>query len=691
MRALDKTTYTVIGVILLLFATGVRLHDLQADPPAYFADGSQDVTTDGAYLTFHARNLVLFGQADLFDYRTWPAFKYSVVSGLAYVVFSLLGVSRMTANLVGTLLSLSSLVIFLFVLVRRTTMRAALVCAVFLGTDFLIWVYGRLPFSENGLMFMASLVFLVYSFWFDRAWGKVLVGLLIASAGMFGKSFGFLLMIGPVAAVLIENRRDKWKNILSLLAPAVALIATIQFTLYGDQNFFSFLWEHGAGEHGAPHGLSSVPAFFETLIAFGRKGLHSYSPVVSVLAGLMLMAVLLQPRGKMNLSRTELFMICWLVGSTVFMSPFNYQPLRYHFLLIIPMSILSGLLLDRVRTITIGGLGKLSWWRLIVLFLLLWYLLHYVFIHPFNSDVKFPEYYRTVWYSAAGAFAAAFVLVFTLKNRTLGLTARLGPAAIALALSISVVVQGVSFYNWYRTRSYNIEEAAADLSLLVSPDAVISGQYGPALAAAGKLRSFPYFLSSDFDATAATFRQYPVTHIAVSSSTWESYCQAVPALRRAPLIGRYWLRDSPVYVIRIASLFGNPMAAVLPITEFECAVDFRSAQKADSARIYLDKFLQLHPNSKQALMQSFELAFQSEPARRARSIVERLAATYPTDFVTQFMGASYFHWLAATEKSEQFERIALDYLAMAIRQSPQNEENLTKMYEFNPPDAPVIR
>lgn len=684
-------TYIVLIAVLVLFACAARLYDLRADPPAYFADDSQDVTTDGAYLTLHARNLVLFGQADLFGYHTWPAFKYSIVSGLAYVVFSLVGVTRVTANLVGVLLGLGSLVIFLFVLVKRTTLRVVTFCALFLGTNFLMWVYGRLPLSENGLMLMASLVFLVYSFWFDRVWGRILVGLLIASAGMFGKSFGFLLIIGPVATVLIEDRRNIWRNFLSLVIPAIVLIATIQFTLYGDQSFFSFLWEHGAGEHGAPHGFGSVPAFFESLIAFGRKGLHGYAPVAGILACLMLVALLLQPRGRITLSRTELFMVSWLVGSVAFMSPFNYLPLRYQFPLIIPMAILAGLFLDRMGTLRIGGVGKLSWWRLIALILILWYLLHYVLVHPFNSDVKFPEYYRTVWYSAAGALAAALVLMIVLKNKTFGLPARLGTVVVALALGSSLVASGVSYYDWYRTKSYSIDEAAADLSLIVPPDAVIGGQYGPALAAAGNLRSFPYFLSSDFDATAATFRLYPVTHIAVSSSTWESYCEAVPALRRVPVIGRYWLRDSPVYVIRTASVFGNPTTSALPLTEFERAVEFRSAQRADSARVYLDRCLQHNPNGKQALMQSFEVAFQSEPAGRARQIVETLAATYPTDFVSQFMGASYFHWLSAREGSERLEQIALEYLAKAIRQSPQNEENLKKMYEFNPPDAPVIR
>ncbi|PWB72338.1 hypothetical protein C3F09_06790 [candidate division GN15 bacterium] len=681
----------MIIAALLLIALGARLYDLRADPPAYFADSSQDVTTDGAYLTFHARNLVLFGQADLFDYHTWAAFKYSIVSGTAYLVFSLFGVSRITSGLVGVLLGFGALTVFLIVLARGTGRRATVFCAVFLCLNFLMWVYGRLPFSENGLMLIASLVFAVYMFRFDRAWGKLLVGLLIAAAGMFGKSFGFLLIFGPVAAILAGSRRERLRNILLVVVPAIVLVAVVQLTLYRDQSFFSFLWEHGAGEHGAPHGFTSVPAFFESLIAFGRKGLHGYAPVASVLAGLMLVVLLLQPKGKGALNRTELFMVPWLIGSIALMSPFNYLPLRYQFILIIPMAILAGQILDRWQTIKVGGIRKLSWWRMAALVLLLWYLIHYLFVHPFNADVRFPDYYRTIWYSAPAAAVFALVLLIALRKRTVALPARFGSAVIVTALAATIAVDGLSYYRWYRSKSYTIDEAAADLATIVPPQAVVSGQYGPALAVSSTLRSFPYFLTSDMDATAETFRRYPVTHVAVSGSTWDGYCAAAPSLKQVPIIARYWLRDSPVFVVRIASLFGNATAAALPPTDFERAVEFRSAQQSDSARLYLDRFLNRHPDCKQALMQSFELAFQSDPARHARQVIEKLVSTYPTDFVALYMAASYFHWLAKKESAVSYEKVAQDYLAKAIRQSPENKENLNNMYEFNPPDAPVIR
>lgn len=259
------------------------------------------------------------------------------------------------------------------------------------------------------------------------------------------------------------------------------------------------------------------------------------------------------------------------------------------------------------------------------------------------------------------------------------------------ALGLAILINGVSYYTWICSRSYNIEEAATDLQALVGSDAVIGGQYGPALASGGGLRSFPYFLTTELNATAQTFRKYEVTHIAVSSSLWKDYYEAAPALKQAPIVGRYWLRDSPVFIVRIASLFGNRTAATSPMTDYERAVSYRLAQQPDSARQFLDRFLMQHPNSKQGLMLSYQLAFSADPMVRARVDIDTLAARYPTDFVAQFMGASYYHWLGSNSRSKEFEIRAQDYLRKAIALTPVNEENLTKMYEINPPDVPVIR
>ena len=113
---MSKTLFFVILSLLFVFAVGTRLLDLGADAPSVFAGGSQDFTTDGAYTTLHARNAVLYGNWDLFGDQYWRPLKITLVSGLSYLIFTVLGPSRATANLTGSLLNLLSLIIFIPVL-----------------------------------------------------------------------------------------------------------------------------------------------------------------------------------------------------------------------------------------------------------------------------------------------------------------------------------------------------------------------------------------------------------------------------------------------------------------------------------------------------------------------------------------------------------------------------------------------
>ncbi len=218
----NRTGVVVILVILFLIALGTRLVDLDADPPAYFADGSQGLTTDAAHLTWHARNKVLFGTWGVLGYEYWTAFKISIVSGLSFLLFSLFGVSRYTANLAGVLLNLTGLLLFVVALRKQAGDRAAVIAAVFLAFNYGLSLYGRLPFLENGLIFLGSLVYLVYAYSADRLAGQITLGVLVGLCGLFGKSFGFLLGIGPLVYLVTGNRKRRWSALGAFLGSTIA-------------------------------------------------------------------------------------------------------------------------------------------------------------------------------------------------------------------------------------------------------------------------------------------------------------------------------------------------------------------------------------------------------------------------------------------------------------------------------------
>jgi len=81
-----------LGVIAA--AIILRFIHLSADPPYFFAGTGQDLLTDPYNVTLFARNKVLFGSWDIFNYPRWIFFKYSLSSAASYILFYSLSYRR---------------------------------------------------------------------------------------------------------------------------------------------------------------------------------------------------------------------------------------------------------------------------------------------------------------------------------------------------------------------------------------------------------------------------------------------------------------------------------------------------------------------------------------------------------------------------------------------------------------------
>ena len=71
-----------------------------------------------------------------------------------------------------------------------------------------LFLYGRLPFLETGLIFLSGLLFFLFMRYHDRWWGQVLCGVLVALAALAGKLFGAILIL-PVLLALVYRFRKK--------------------------------------------------------------------------------------------------------------------------------------------------------------------------------------------------------------------------------------------------------------------------------------------------------------------------------------------------------------------------------------------------------------------------------------------------------------------------------------------------
>lgn len=660
------------------------MFDLKADPPAVFAEGSQDFTTDGAYLTLHARNAILTGSSDPFGFEHWIPFKVSLVSGLSYLMFLLFGVSRNIANLGGIILNLGALIIFVIALRKYLSDRGLLIAAFFLAANFVLWLYGRLPFSENAMLFMAALAFLVFTYWFDRLPGKAAVGILISLCGLLGKSFGFLLVVGPLVTILASSSRNRFRDASALVVPFLLIILGFVVLVYRGQEFLSFLWEHGAGEHGAPHGFASVGGYFENLISFARTGLHKYTPVLSLLAWSMVLLLVVGDKIDDRSRRLTTFMLSWLAVWLLVLSPFNYRPLRYMYVLIVPMAALAGALVDRLPEMKFGLRRLGLWWRVPLLLGLCWYLAFNV-VAPFVHSPDVNVYYRVVWYTLPAGAVLTVLLILLLRKRSISLPASAQTTVLIAVLVAGGLIDSSLYYRWYNARTYGLADTNRDVARILGSKAVVSGQYGPAVAEDGRAQCFPFFVTPDVRELSMTLSTYPITHLVVSSDQWQALAARYPELKNARLVTSMWLRDLMVTVYRVNELSANKEAARYVESDFELGIDCLYRQRKDSARLYFERFLQSYPDSKAALVEDYYLLAESGYASACLPIVDTLVNHYPTDFVIDILGAVYYKWKYGQTNEESYGDQAQSCLNRAIRYNPANEANLRKVYDqFGP-------
>ena len=603
----------------------------------------------------------------------------------------------MASNATGVLLNLAALVLFIIALRKYFRPRGLLIATTFLALSFEITVYGRLPLAENGMLFLMALTFVALTSWFETAWGKVLVGILVALCGLLGKSFGFLMAAGPVVYLIVHRKRGSLKELAleigQFLIPLVVFSALYLLMTQGQGNYFAFLWEHGAKEHGPLKGFRSIKDYFESLISFPRTGLHLYAPVVSVLAYVTTFRLVVGGKWGESASKLLTFMLSWIVTWVIILSPSDYLPTRYLFVLVVPISILAALLLDNLSRVDLPPVRFRSVWRIILLELLNWYtcfvVIQLFLPDPFKSDL----YLRAVWYAFSPSLILTLLQILIIRAWRFMIPVRWHRAVIAACLIIFMLAEGRQYLEWYRSRTHTLSEASDDLPAIVAPNAVIAGQYGPALTSNGVLQGFPYFLTPDIPGMLELFRQYPVTHIAVSASEWNPLCQRYPQLKQAPVVTTYWLRDNVVYLVRIANVTGNATPAQYQESTYERGMDYERAGLLDSAQVAFAAFLRDHPLSKAGLTEKYFVDLSQAADRDLtpeKPLVDSLLAHYGTDFSVCVLGSSYYKWLAESTGSQEDRNRSLAYLEDAIVHNRRNEKNLRERYAGFRPGTRVL-
>lgn len=688
MQSLRKQSFFYILTLVVLVGGFIFWQsDLTSDPPMYYSGIGQSLSTDPAQYIFHARNKALFGQSDPYDYPRWTVYQHSLTSLVGHIWFSIAGVSLKQANMVGVILSIGGLLLLILGLARHHRPWVTTAVALCFVLNVTLLTYGRLSYLENGLIFLAALVFFVYSRWGDRIWGIALAGGLVAVAMLTGKLFGALLLPALALSVFFSGHARRWKlTVTAIGAFLLTSVGTI-LLLYGRglKAALGYIGEQSYGLRGFPEGLSSPWGFFEHLISYGFKNRLFYIDpdlLLFLFVGGFLLSLHLSKGNKISaLSPVTIFSMFWLLAAIVGVMPLNYSPLRYA-LLVIPPAILFCVTmfdscLDAKKKSSVT-MGKVAITLLVFAF---WYVLFHAVANIFFFNI-IPRPIRIItWATLPGGIGLAYLARFLLARGYIRINRRKLVIVLLAVLCLSVV------FNGYRIRrvhflehNFNIVEANRDVEAILASGAVVSGPYGPALTVDTPLKSFIHLFGvAEVDST--LFDRQPITHVAAELSNWTEAVKNYPALKGLMPITTYWIRDVEVRLFNISEVFNNPQARSYEKTLYERAVAYYQAQQYDSALTAAGRFYESHPQSKSAGLLLGDLLAKKGRLDEAFSLLTSLTQRFPTDFNIHLQCGRFIQILAEKKNDNSLRYMAETYYAQAVKINPFKADYARKIWQ----------
>ncbi len=681
----SRLLYT-LAVVIMVGGAIFWCSDLTSDPPTYFTGSGQSLSTDPAQYIHHARNKVLFDQWNLADHSRWTVFQHSLTSLAGYAWFSVAGVSHATANAVGVMLCLGGLLFLLLGLARRHRPWVIAAVAFLYVTNVTLLTHGRLPYLENGLIFIAGMMFFVYSRWGGSLRGVAVAGVLAALATFTGKLIGGLLLPALVVAIVISESDRRLRLAVTAVLSFIAAGTAITLILYGADTtaVVAYLREQSQGIQGFPGGLSTPWGFVEHLVCFGYVNrLYYLSPdlLMFLICGSSLLIFMRNPNGqRAALPRTTTFSVGWILTGVLGLMVQNYSPIRYSLYLIPAFIVLCFSSFDhylKQREAEIRLPGK---WGVASFGLLAWICLFQVIANGFFFHTSQAPIRMLTWAVFPVAIGIAWVARYVSGRFSL----RLGRRHLAVALVVVLCLSTLS--NAFRIRrahfldhNFNIVEASEDLGRILNAGAVISGPYSLVLALGTDFPSMIYLFSgTNVDDT--FFERNPVTHLVVDISNWQTAVNLYPGLASLPAITTYWIRDYEVRVFNISRLFGNPQACEYRESHYEKAIGHFQAGQPDSAQIEIDRHLALQPMTKSAGLLVGDLLWERQRYDDVITHMTSLANHYRTDAYVQIECAQMLQMIGLMRRDDNLIARSQGYYDQAVAANRFKGSHVQEVY-----------
>jgi len=691
-----------LPLFILFFGLAIflRTYHLTADFPEGISF-SQELGTDPPQYTIFARNAALTGDWNPYHDHRYITYEYSLVSAAARVVFGVFGTGMLQTNLAAAILSLLSILLLYLVLRKALGNGVALTALLFLTANYISIFYGRYPFLENGmnLLFLIGLFCLVY--FEKRVWGHVLFGAFTAAAIVFGKIIG-LSFLGVVAAyyafraIYLRDKKTLYDTgAMSAGFLAVSAIWYFLIFLPHASTVIGYVSEQAFGLYGTPQGLTSFKFFVWKFLGFGiSPAFFSRMSGLSVATLFMigLLASILVANSRQThaerFSKTIIVVIAaWLISAYLAQMPWNYRPLRYQTTMIFPIAALAAVLVAYLIKLP----KKINILNRSIVFNLIFFVLLLLFLYHLAAAICIPMAWS---FSFRGEFL--YVLLSTLLiyfvyvgmiwgKRTWQISLpRFVPWGITFLLIVTTgVSDGRRYLNWSQVLRFTNRQSSRDLGMILSPQAVISGPYAPALALENKFGCIVNIFGVTCPDT-LLFKKFPITHLVLEESNEEKVREFYPEImEKAERLCSYNVNGRRLSVFRIAYATGNQEAAGYSMSDFERSVNFYRTGDSDSGDFYLKRFVSLNPENFSGNVGLGTNAMKSGYLDSAVVYFQRAAEFSPTDFHVHYWLSQAYIGLADNMKSDSLralgkkeERLAVQYNLASYPDAENEKEGI---------------
>jgi 4-amino-4-deoxy-L-arabinose transferase-like glycosyltransferase len=492
-------------IFAVFFFVLTRTLFLDADPWPQL-DWSSGIWTDEGFYTYNARNVVLFGNAHLDQFNN--DILMPVLDAVQRWVFTVFGVSLISARAISVVASLLTLIFFYDAMRRVWGRRIARTGTLFLGGEATYIFYNRLALMETPATLIHVLALWGLSCATPLGWA--FAGAMAAGTIAFKTTYLVLLPL-PIA---LWGVRLRWKPIAWYV-----LGAAVTFLLYGllwgraNQAEILRMNNYYRVHQSQPADIKEAAWCLERgVIAYktgNKRGmLHFFETRTPVLTTLGLVGILTvwRRRGKtekpasgrvLNRDETGKLYALWIVVGLGMLLITRYQPTRY-FLLVYPaLAALAAVTLYRLPLL--WQQRKESKWAMGVVAVPIFFLWHHL-----TAPLWFmilPKWHEEI--SLGVAALATFLLSRLLVTVAWRLPRRQfmrATQAIFLIISLSL------WTHWLVTRRYETRDIGRKMGRDFPPNTVFVGS-APHFCLENRLRFTPIFRDlANGDDPIATFQ-----------------------------------------------------------------------------------------------------------------------------------------------------------------------------------------